>query len=71
MTRIRLCRKWLDFGKIDMPLQQYDEMEVDPTVYYSPPKELGAVVVALNPRSYSMCHFAKEMGLRIERRYPP
>ena len=70
MIRIRLGRKWYDFGAATMSLQQYPELKVSPTVYYSPLNELSAVFSELNPRSLPMCHFANEMGLRIERLDP-
>ena len=63
-TRIRLGRKWHDFVDVTMSLRQYHELKVGPTAYYLPRKGIGDVFVELNPRSYSMCHFDNETGLR-------
>ena len=66
MTRIRLGRRWENFVGTTLAMQQYPEMSVTPTVHYNPLKNLAAVFVELNPRSFSMCHFANGFGLRSE-----
>ena len=63
-TRIRLGRKWEGFVKNTLAMQRYPEMSITPTVYYTPLENLAAVFVELNPRSFSMCHFANSIGLR-------
>ena len=64
MRRILLGRKWVRFDGVATLLRRYRPgSSPSPTVYYESLKNMGAVFVEFNHRSFSLCHFAREMGL--------